>query len=855
MYLKSISDVRAFYAAHSRGAACRKLFQCAFSGILVFCLSAVNTPATAAEVDSAAKTMGTVSELADEFPLSALSREELVSELAWFRGKARPLAGRIGGRPIRCCSEILPVHEFERDVLAPFFEKLTGIKIQHDVIHEGEVVNAFSEQISTGRKLYHDFILDVDNIGLITRSEKVLNLTRFMKEEAREFTSSRLDLQDFFNLKAAQDYSGDLYQLPDQSFPILYWYRHDWFSDTETRSDFKKAFGRELEVPETWREYEEVAEFFTGRKMINPDGSEVKAYGHLDYYKVGDVSLGWRIADVQLVNAGVGDPGLPNGIPVDEYGIRVEKGIPVGASVRRGGALDGPAAIYAVEKYLEWSRYAPPEAKELDWLGMGKALAEGNIAQTIYFCSVFTNFDRRYTEPGPLCDGKGQPVWRATVQPRGKYWSEGMKIGYKDIAGHTICRNVRNDYRLAAWLWAQFCTSKIVSVAKFKAGVTPVRSSTLEHEWIRRNSFRWGGIVEFYLSDTQRFFTGTGMNVPHYPAIAALWYKYISEAVQGRPVAEVMTSLAEAVEDVLMAIKLPRNSPRLNIPMPQKYWLDRPGAPKASIDARTRGEKGARISLPAETTGKSRPRQPVPVVCFERFPDVYRIDGEVQGLQVEFVRKAFRNAGYEPEFTMMPRKRCELMIAEGIACAMFPVAYEKRMTEISVLFPENDSVGEDEKWRGRWRIMQTDYLVVTHSDYGGPEKEYDGDIKNLPPPVRIIHGEPFSQKLVSAGKYIQEVRLDRQNFAKLLREKTGCIITPSFIAEEIAASPRFADKLYIHDRPFTTRSSYLAFSAKCSHLSAGERLEVWKSLREISGDHVALNIAWAKASKAAARFK
>ena len=48
--------------------------------------------------------------------------------------------------------------------------------------------------------------------------------------------------------------------------------------------------------------------------MINPDGSLVTAYGHLDYYKIGDASLGWRIADVQLGNAGVGSPGLPNGL-------------------------------------------------------------------------------------------------------------------------------------------------------------------------------------------------------------------------------------------------------------------------------------------------------------------------------------------------------------------------------------------------------------------------------------------------------------------------------------------------------------------------------------------------------------
>ena len=51
--------------------------------------------------------------------------------------------------------------------------------------------------------------------------------------------------------------------------------------------------------------------------------------------------------DAWLAMAGVGDTGLPNGKPVDEWGIRVnEQDQPVGASVSRGGETNGPAAVY-----------------------------------------------------------------------------------------------------------------------------------------------------------------------------------------------------------------------------------------------------------------------------------------------------------------------------------------------------------------------------------------------------------------------------------------------------------------------------------------------------------------------------
>ena len=67
-----------------------------------------------------------------------------------------------------------------------------------------------------------------------------------------------------------------------------------------------------------------------------------------------DPSLGWRFTDAWFSMAGAGDKGLPNGLPVDEWGIRVEECHPVGSSVSRGGATNGPAAVYATTKYVDW---------------------------------------------------------------------------------------------------------------------------------------------------------------------------------------------------------------------------------------------------------------------------------------------------------------------------------------------------------------------------------------------------------------------------------------------------------------------------------------------------------------------
>ncbi len=64
---------------------------------------------------------------------------------------------------------------------------------------------------------------------------------------------------------------------------------------------------------------------------------------------------------------------------------------PVGSSVTRGGATNGPAAVYALTKYIDWlKKYAPPEAAGMTFSEAGPVPAQGNIAQQIFWYTAFT---------------------------------------------------------------------------------------------------------------------------------------------------------------------------------------------------------------------------------------------------------------------------------------------------------------------------------------------------------------------------------------------------------------------------------------------------------------------------------
>src|SRR3546814_4648210 len=104
--------------------------------------------------------------------------------------------------------------------------------------------------------------------------------------------------------------------------------------------------------------------------------------------------LGWRMTDAWLSMAGSTSPGLPNGRPIDEWGIRMEEGScnPAGASVSRGGGTNAPASVYAIRKWDEWLRkYAPPGAASYDFYQSLPALSQRSEEHTSELQSLMRN--------------------------------------------------------------------------------------------------------------------------------------------------------------------------------------------------------------------------------------------------------------------------------------------------------------------------------------------------------------------------------------------------------------------------------------------------------------------------------
>ncbi|HET7200652.1 MAG TPA: ABC transporter substrate-binding protein [Burkholderiales bacterium] len=565
----------------SRTASRRRSGAVALSCVAASVLLAFSAPA-AADLEAAKKWINA------EFQPSALSREDQLKEMEWFIKAAAPYKGMT----IRVVSETIPTHAYESKVLTKAFEEITGIKVVHDTIQEGDVVEKLQTQVQTGTPVYDAYINDDDFIGFHARYPYTRNLTEWMAKEGMDVTDPYLDLNDFLGLADAtglksRGFDGSLWQLPDQSFINVYWFRADWFDRPDLKKRFKAKYGYELGVPLNWSAYEDIADFFAN-DVRQIDGKAV--FGHMDYGKKAP-DLGWRFTDDWLGMAGSGDVGIPNGYPVDEWGIRNEGCVPVGSSVSRGGDVNGPAAQFALRKYIEWLRkYAPPGALGMDFYQSLPSLARGNVAQQIFWYSAFT---ASMVEPrgkgNNTVDANDKPLWRMAPTPHGPYWKPGMKAGYRDEGSWTLLKNVPLDRTKAAWLYAQFVTSKTVDLKKSHVGLTFIRkSSVMDKSFDDPQGDKWGGLIQFFRGPGIKYWTPTGLNVPDYAKLAQLWWQNIGEAVAGEVTPEqALDNLADAQDQVLERIGRSglqgKCGPKLNPKSDPSKWLSNDHAPRAKL--------------------------------------------------------------------------------------------------------------------------------------------------------------------------------------------------------------------------------------------------------------------------------
>ena len=152
--------------------------------------------------------------------------------------------------------------------------------------------------------------------------------------------------------------SGRYYAAPCQTDATGFMYRKDWFQDPVEKAAFEARYGRPLEVPATWTQLAEVAEFFT-----RPDQ---KRYGLALLTGRGYDSLTMGFQQIMWAFGGSwGDP--------DTFTIE--------------GHLNSPSSVEALSFMIELVRkFAPPGGVNVDYGRCVELLTNGSCAMS---CNYF----------------------------------------------------------------------------------------------------------------------------------------------------------------------------------------------------------------------------------------------------------------------------------------------------------------------------------------------------------------------------------------------------------------------------------------------------------------------------------
>lgn len=242
------------------------------------------------------------------------------------------------GRLIRLIGEDYPpLQAIEK--MKPDFEKATGIKVEVERYEAEAVLQkiAFDLNSKAGR---YDLIIQVyfDMGRLVTRGQ-VRPLADFMSNPQLHNPGFKPDDDLFPVWKTMGWYDGKPYGYPMMVLTMYTWYRKDLFDDLKEKQAFKAKYGYDLAAPNDWKQYRNIAEFFT-----RPDqgfyGTLIQGKKHMALWQEYInflYSFGGAIMDTR-------DP--------SKYGPIV---------------INSPEAVEATEYYKSLLKFSPPDALNFTW--------------------------------------------------------------------------------------------------------------------------------------------------------------------------------------------------------------------------------------------------------------------------------------------------------------------------------------------------------------------------------------------------------------------------------------------------------------------------------------------------------
>jgi multiple sugar transport system substrate-binding protein len=380
------------------------------------------------------------------------------------------------------------------------FQKETGIEVVVEQIPLGSYQEKVFLEFGAARTRFDVVIGDSQWIGR--------GATKGLYVELTDWLPTVVDLATIHPRAARYlceypEGSGKWFAAPCETDAVGLAYRKDWFEDPAEQAAFQAKYGRALEVPATWGEFAEVAEFFQ-RPEDKRYGCSLPSDRSYDGLTMGVQNVLWAFG----------------GRWHAEDGRQVV------------GHLDTPASAAAIEHFKRLVKLGPKGAERMDYGQVLEAFTNGSTAMILNYFAFFPGIHAQF----------GDRVGFAVVPAH-----EGRRVASLGGQGLSISKKTAPEQqelakRFIAWFLQREVQERwITKPAGFTANADILKSAAFRAQTPYNAPFADS-------IDTMRDF----WNVPVYNELLSVTQRYVGMAVDGEmPTAEALKQLALEKERIL----------------------------------------------------------------------------------------------------------------------------------------------------------------------------------------------------------------------------------------------------------------------------------------------------------------
>jgi multiple sugar transport system substrate-binding protein len=310
------------------------------------------------------------------------------------------------------------------------------------------------------------------------------------------------------------------YGLPYDGDCINLYYRKDVFANPEYRKRFKKRYGYELGVPTTWKEYRDIAEFFTGWDW-NDDGRP--DYGIAGNRVKGDISMLQFFAQAAAFAKHPDDPA---------YYFDPDTMKP---------RINNPGFVRALEVWIDTMKFGPPGMANFAGHDVRDRFVSGQVVMAIDWADMGVH---AANSPGSVVRDKvgyaQLPGTREVYDARRGAWDHRYNQVSSISGNWTFFVSKNSKYKDLAFAFAAHMTSKELTKKLTTMSGTAVNPSRYSHFTDPASWNRSGFSTESagaYLSEITKSLSNQNVaqdiTIPGAAEYYAACDEYIGQAVAG----------------------------------------------------------------------------------------------------------------------------------------------------------------------------------------------------------------------------------------------------------------------------------------------------------------------------------